>query len=437
MALPNPFRSFSTFESLRVRDYRLLWLGQVSTSMGQWMDQVTRGWLIYQITGSALQLGLATALRGLPLLFFGILAGAVADRSSRKTQLILAQVTNAMLNAILATLVLLHQVQPWHIYVTGFLAGTVQAFQQPARQTLISDIVGDQQLLNALALNATALNVSRASGQPSPVLIAPSASRLLLLPGGHVRRGNALDHADARVPSRTSDRLASASTLLREHRRGLRFVAQERNIRSLMMLALGPLTFAMSYTSLMPVMARSRPERRARTQGLILVLHRGRVARWGARRRFDEANQATGCRWSSGPHCSARASSLCLVAVRSGCPAGSGCWSARSTSTYTDPEPDAAPVELGYPPHSPYLALMRGLRMPPQTLLLRRMEVQLLALLGGPPAAADWGAIAAEHHAGAPASIRSAARTTRSTPGARADSRPQPARRTRCAGSVE
>src|SRR5712692_8371665 len=153
-----------TFVSLHLRDYRLLWLGQLSTSMGQWMDQVTRGWLMYQITGSALQLGLATALRGLPLLVFGVLAGAVADRSNRKAQLILAQLTNALFNVLLATLVLLHRVQPWHVYVTGLLVGTVQAFQQPARQTLISDIVGARQLMNALALNAMALNVSRAVG---------------------------------------------------------------------------------------------------------------------------------------------------------------------------------------------------------------------------------------------------------------------------------
>ena len=64
------FTAGHTFASLHVRDYCLLWLGQLSTSMGQWMDQVTRGWLMYQITGSALQLGLATARRGLPLLFF-------------------------------------------------------------------------------------------------------------------------------------------------------------------------------------------------------------------------------------------------------------------------------------------------------------------------------------------------------------------------------
>jgi MFS family permease len=167
-----------TFVSLRLRDYRLLMLGQLSTSMGQWMDQVTRGWLIYQLTGSALQLGLATALRGLPLLVFGVLAGAVADRSNRKAQLILAQLTNALFNVLLATLVLVHRVQPWHVYVTGLLVGTVQAFQQPARQTLISDIVGARQLMNALALNAMALNVARALG---PAL----AGLLIALTGTH------------------------------------------------------------------------------------------------------------------------------------------------------------------------------------------------------------------------------------------------------------
>src|SRR2546426_12311159 len=81
-----------TFVSLHLRDYRLLWLGQLSTNMGPWMDQGTRGGLMYQITGSALQLGFATALRGLALLFFGILPRASAERANRQTPLIPAQV---------------------------------------------------------------------------------------------------------------------------------------------------------------------------------------------------------------------------------------------------------------------------------------------------------------------------------------------------------
>src|SRR5262245_25442517 len=153
-----------TFDSLRIRDYRLLWLGQLDTSLGQWMDSISRGYLIYHITSSPIQLGLAAAMRGIPLFLFGIVAGALADRSARKTQLIVAQVTNAVLNFILATLVLTNRVQPWHVYVTGFLAGTVQAFQNPARQTLVSDVAGPRHLINALSLNPNPTVFLRSSG---------------------------------------------------------------------------------------------------------------------------------------------------------------------------------------------------------------------------------------------------------------------------------
>jgi len=262
------------FASLRSRDYRLLWLAQLSTSMGQWMDQMTRGWLMYELTGSALQLGLATALRGLPLLFFGILAGAVADRSNRKSQLIVAQVTNAILNVILATLVLLHRVQPWHVYVTGFLAGTVQAFQQPARQTLISDIVGARHLLNALALNAMALNVARALG--------PAAAGLLIaFIGAH---GSYYTQAamfvlatlwtmQMAIPERSPESAAvRREPFMRSIIAGLAFVVLDRDIRTLMILAHGPLTLGMPYMSLMPIFAKDVLHGGARLQGFLLTI---------------------------------------------------------------------------------------------------------------------------------------------------------------------
>ncbi len=267
-----PLLKIRTFDSLGLRNYRLLWLGQVCTSMGQWMDQVTRGWLMYELTGSAADLGFVTAARGLPLLFFGVIAGALADRSGRKVQLVVAQVTNAALNLVLATLVLTGQVQPWHLYVTAFLAGTVQAFQQPARQTLVSDIVGNDRLMNALALNSAALNGSRVLG-PS---IAGALIAVIGVSGSYYTQ--AAMYAVATVwtfqmvvPQPHTDRAGRASEpFFSSIKEGFAFVAKERNIRSLMMLALGPLTFAMSYTSLMPVMARTVLNGDARTQGLIL-----------------------------------------------------------------------------------------------------------------------------------------------------------------------
>lgn len=268
------WRAGQIFASLHIRDYRLLWLGQVSTSMGQWMDHVTRGWLIYQMTGSAFHLGLATALRGLPLLFFGILAGAVADRSNRKVQLILAQVSNAVLNALLATLVLTHHVRPWHVYLTGVLAGTVQAFQQPARQTLISDLVGARNLMNALALNSAALNAARAVG---PAM----AGALIALVGAHgsyyVQAAMFVQATwwtcQMIVPARSPEALrARREPFLRSIMAGLAFVAHDRNVRTLMILAHGPLTLGMPYMSLLPIFARDVLHGGAQLQGSILTL---------------------------------------------------------------------------------------------------------------------------------------------------------------------
>src|SRR4051812_21859366 len=149
------------FRSLQYPNYRLLLYGQMATSSANWMEQVSRGWLVYDMTGSPLLLGLVQASRAVPLLFFGLIGGVLADRFDRKRQLVLAQNANMVLNLILAALVLSGQVQTWHVLLTAVLAGSVQAFQQPARQSLISDIVGREDLLNAIALNSGVLNSTR------------------------------------------------------------------------------------------------------------------------------------------------------------------------------------------------------------------------------------------------------------------------------------
>ena len=267
---PRASAGLGTFSSLSIRDYRLLWLGQLSTSLGQWMDQVTRGWLIYQLTGSPLQLGLATAVRGLPLLLFGVMAGAYADRSNRKMQLFVAQTTNAALNVILATLVLTGYVHAWHVYLTGFLSGTVQAFQQPARQTLVSDIVGEEKLMNALALNSAALNGSRTLGPA----IAGVFITAVGVAGSYYLQAVMYVLATVWtvqmvVPERRANRW-SREPFLRSIGAGLSYVAKEPNIRTLMLLALGPLTFGMAYSSLMPVIARNILHGGASLQGLLL-----------------------------------------------------------------------------------------------------------------------------------------------------------------------
>src|SRR6185436_18405676 len=101
------------FRSLRYRNYRLMLAGQASTSAAQWMEQVARGWLIYDMTGSAFLLGAVHAARAFPLLFFGVLGGVTADRFDRKKLLILVQLANMVLNLVLAWLILSGRVEPW------------------------------------------------------------------------------------------------------------------------------------------------------------------------------------------------------------------------------------------------------------------------------------------------------------------------------------
>lgn len=150
--------------SLKYRDYRLLWFGHVFTSMAFWMDQVTRGWLIYELTDSTVQLGLVRGVQAIPILFLSPIAGSAADRYSRKTQILIAQIIDGAMFALLALLIFSGQILPWHVYVTAFAMACVQTFQQPARAAIIGDVVPREGITNAIGLNSIIFNVARSTG---------------------------------------------------------------------------------------------------------------------------------------------------------------------------------------------------------------------------------------------------------------------------------
>ena len=152
------------FEALRHREYRLLWYGQVFASMGTWMDQVTRGWLIYELTDSALQLGLVRGIQAIPFLLLSPIAGSAADRYSRKFQVVSAQFAIGLLYVVTALLIFAALIKPWHVYVTAVLMACVQVFLQPSRAAMISDTVPIKTLTNAIGLNAVVFNMARSTG---------------------------------------------------------------------------------------------------------------------------------------------------------------------------------------------------------------------------------------------------------------------------------
>ncbi|MEA2641592.1 MAG: hypothetical protein QOF51_2986 [Chloroflexota bacterium] len=267
-----------TFESLQYRDFLLIWLGQIGNSHAQWMDQITRGYLMYQLTGSPLELGTVNAARALPLLFFSVIAGAVADRQGRKMQLIVAQTTNMVLNAILATLVVTHLVQPWHVYLTAVLAGCVQAFQQPARQSMLSDLVPMRRIRNAVALNAMVINVARGLGPAlaglliawvgaggsyalQALLFAMSALwTIQVQEPAHRLRGGA---GGAGTPGELS--------ILRSTAEGARYIWGDPTVRAIMLIVLVPSVLGQPYTSLLPVFAVDILHVGASGQGVLLA----------------------------------------------------------------------------------------------------------------------------------------------------------------------
>ena len=270
-------QNIRTFESLGLRDYRLLWLGQMATSLGQWMDQTARSWLIYSLTHSAFQLGLVSAVRGIPILLFGVVAGVVADRYGRKAQLVIAQVVNAILNLILATLILTGRIEVWHVYVTGFLAGTVQAFQQPARQVLINDLVGQKHLLNAIALNSAALNLSRSVGPAvCGVLIQAFGVDVSYYTQTALYALATVWTIQIRVPESSLpvgySQGSAPQSFFSSAKEGFAYIVSHRMILALMVLGLAPILLGMPYTSLMPIFAIDVLHGDASTQGLLLSM---------------------------------------------------------------------------------------------------------------------------------------------------------------------
>jgi len=152
------------FTALRHPQYRLLWISNVFSSMGTWMDQVTRGWLIYELTNSSFQLGLVRGVQALPVLLLSPIAGSTADRYSRKTQVMVSLVVDALLYGLLAVLIFARSIEPWHVYVSAVFMASVWTFQQPSRAAMVSDSVPPNALTNAIGLNAMMFNVARITG---------------------------------------------------------------------------------------------------------------------------------------------------------------------------------------------------------------------------------------------------------------------------------
>lgn len=235
-----------TFRALRHRDYRLMWIGQLGHSASQWMEQVIRPVLVYEMTGSASAVAWVVFMRMIPVLLFGVLAGAAADRFDKKRILFVTQSVTMSMHFVLAALVLSGWVELWQVYVTAIISGAAFAFNQPARQTLIPRIVPKEDLLNAMALNTTAMNFMRIGGGAlaGVLLIALSIGGVYLL-NGIIYVGVIVMTQLIRVPP--GEARKARGNLLADLGEGFAYMKKSRIVGGLVLLAMVLYVFGMPY----------------------------------------------------------------------------------------------------------------------------------------------------------------------------------------------
>ena len=240
--------------ALKHRNFQLFFGGQLISVTGTWMQTVALSWLVYRLTGSTLLLGTVGFASQIPILLVAPLGGAMADRHDRQQIVIGTQVASMVLAFVLAALTLTGKVQVWHILVLATLLGVANAFDIPARQAFLGDMVGKEDLMNAIALNSTMFNGAR--------IVGPAVAGILvaMIGEGWCFFANAVSYIAVIVGlmmmrvRRPVQKPPSGSPLT-HILEGFRFVAHTRPIRAILLL-LGLVSLvAMPYTVLMPVFA--------------------------------------------------------------------------------------------------------------------------------------------------------------------------------------
>jgi MFS family permease len=244
------------FRVLENRNYRLFWLGQWLSLIGTWMQTVTQAWLLTRLTDSPLALGWLGAASSAPMLILVLFGGLVSDRVDRRRLIMLTQLLSLLQAGVLAALTLSGVVQPWHIIALAALLGAINAFDVPARQVFVVDLVGAEELPSAIALNSTGFNVARVVGPAVGGLLVAAfgegisfvlnaVSYLAPLVGLYLIRlpKRALPHS----PSPPHGALVA----------GLRYALAHAELRRLLCLVGVVSSIGISYRTFLPAMARN------------------------------------------------------------------------------------------------------------------------------------------------------------------------------------
>jgi len=255
------------FRALRHRNFRLFWSGQLVSVIGTWMQSVAQGWLMHRLTDSAWMLGVLAFTQFAPVTVLSLWAGVVADRVDRRRLILITQSLCAVQAVALAAVVSAGIVKPWMVLALAFVFGCVNAFDLPARQSFLVEMVGKEDLPNAIALNSAGFNTARVLG--------PAVAGLTLAAVGEAACFwiNAVSYLVVIVMLlriQPAPRVIEASASSGDWREGVRYVMRTPPIRNLLILLGVMSSLGFQYSTLLPVYARTILHAGAQGYGLMV-----------------------------------------------------------------------------------------------------------------------------------------------------------------------
>jgi predicted MFS family arabinose efflux permease len=258
------------FKAFQYRDFRLMWIGACTSSIGTWMQIVAQGWLIYRLSHSAFLLALDQFLGGLPIFLFSLIGGVIADRIERRRILLGSQWVQMASAAILTVLVFTGRVHVWHILTLSFVSGFAQAFGGPAYQALIPMLVDREDMPNAIALNAIQFNLAVTVG---PALAGQALAKLGetwcfgLNAVSFLAPIISLSLISVRfLPVKTTD------SIFKSLEQGIGFVRKQGSMEALIVLAFCMTCLSMPLRTYIPVFVKDIFKRGPETFGNLLAL---------------------------------------------------------------------------------------------------------------------------------------------------------------------
>jgi predicted MFS family arabinose efflux permease len=258
------------FKAFQYRDFRLMWFGACTSSIGTWMQIVAQSWLVYRLSHSAFLLALDQFLGGIPIFLFSLIGGVVADRVERRKILLSSQYVQMATAALLTILVATNRVHVWHILCLSFISGVAQAFGGPAYQALIPTLVEKEDMPNAIALNSIQFNVAVMLG---PALAGQALARL----GEKWCFGlNAVSFL-APILSLSMIRarflpVKTTQSMFASLKQGIQFVRQQTSMEALIVLAFCMTALSMPMRTYIPVFVTDIFHRGPETFGNLLAL---------------------------------------------------------------------------------------------------------------------------------------------------------------------